>query len=67
MKELAATDAFGLSPTLLKTQPSKFPSPLPYHYRLVGWTLAFICSSSFILGPILLFCPIISTLQYLQK
>ena len=53
----AATEAYGLSPTLLAAQSSKFPSPLPLHHRVLGQFLAFFCSSAFYIGPILLLAP----------
>jgi hypothetical protein len=58
MVKPAATEAFGLSPTLLQAKSTRFPSPLPFHHRMGGHILLFLCSLAFYIGPILLVLPV---------
>ena len=55
--KLAATAAFGLSPTLCRPVSSRFPSPLPLHLRAAAWTLATAVCSLFYVGPAMLLLP----------
>ena len=55
--KLAATAAFGLSPTLRRPVSSRFPSPLPLHLRAAAWTLATAVCSLFYVGPAMLLLP----------
>mmetsp|Transcript_25295 Transcript_25295/g.53429 ORF Transcript_25295/g.53429 Transcript_25295/m.53429 type:complete len:412 (+) Transcript_25295:132-1367(+) len=47
----AATSKHGLSPTLIKAEPSYHASPI------VAWALVILCTSSFYIGPLLLLLP----------
>ena len=53
----AATTEFGFSDKLTRAK-SDFPSPLPFHLRVTGWSLAILCTLAFILGPLMLMLPL---------
>mmetsp|Transcript_33663 Transcript_33663/g.39220 ORF Transcript_33663/g.39220 Transcript_33663/m.39220 type:complete len:464 (+) Transcript_33663:49-1440(+) len=63
-KRPAATEVYGLSPTLIKAKSEIFPLPLPAHIRIFAWLLALFCSSAFYTGPLLLFLPTIVYFTY---
>mmetsp|Transcript_41078 Transcript_41078/g.46676 ORF Transcript_41078/g.46676 Transcript_41078/m.46676 type:complete len:418 (-) Transcript_41078:278-1531(-) len=57
--ELAATAEYGRSPKeLIKAVPSCYPSPLPFHLRLMARLTTMIVPALFIIGPTLLASPI---------
>ena len=58
------TGKINLKPTLLKAKSSQYSSPLSFQNRIKGWVLAFLCSFSFYLGPILLTLPAFLFLHY---
>ena len=58
--KLAATSKYGYSEDLLvKATGENLADPLPLHLRIAGWFLVCLCSSAFILGPLLLMLPLV--------